>query len=92
MSRSQQMSANSEKILDSTVYGQESLRLSLRFESVHLPLSLSRGLVRNFGAIVGVTPGVVSNVVRDSCAGSSKARVRVTPACATTTVIPVLTD
>jgi hypothetical protein len=31
-------------------------------ESAHLPLSLSRGLVRNFGAIVGVTPGVVSNV------------------------------
>jgi hypothetical protein len=53
--------SDSEKILDDTVDGQESLGMAGRFESAHLPLSLAVRLMRDFGAIVGVASSVMIN-------------------------------
>jgi len=57
------MSSDTKEILDQSVDAQKSyLRLLSRFEPAHLPLSLSRVLMREFRAIVSVTARVVSNV------------------------------
>ena len=53
------MASHSEEILDDTVEGEKLLRLAGRFESAHLPFPLAGRLMRNFGAIVGVTFRVV---------------------------------
>ena len=55
MFRSQQVTANVEKVADESVHGQESLRLPGRFEPSHLSLALPCGLVGDFGAIVLVS-------------------------------------
>ena len=55
MLRSQQVTANVEKVADESMHGQESLRLPGRFEPSHLPLALPCGLVGDFGAIVLVS-------------------------------------
>src|SRR5689334_22487913 len=52
------MPPEAKKILHNTVDGQESLRLSNRFESAHVPFSLSRVLMRNFGTIVRIAARV----------------------------------
>jgi hypothetical protein len=62
MGRSQQMASYSKKVLDDTVEGEKPLGLASRFESAHLPFSVSGGLVRAFGSIVAVTLGVVSHI------------------------------
>ena len=55
MRRSQQVTANVEKVADESVNGQESLRLPWRCEPSHVSLALPCGLVRDFGAIVLVS-------------------------------------
>jgi hypothetical protein len=47
------------------VEGEKLLRLTSRLESAHLPLPLAGGLMRGFGAIVGVTFRVMSHVAKD---------------------------
>ena len=61
MLRSQQVTANVEKIPDESMHGQESLCLTGRFEPSHLSLALPCGLVRDFGAIVRVSVRTVSD-------------------------------
>ena len=39
--------------------GEKPLRLTSRFESAHLPFSLAGRLMRDFGAVVGVSFGAV---------------------------------
>ena len=55
MLRSQQVTANVEKVADESVHGQESLRLTGRFEPAHVSLAVPCGLVGDFGAIVLVS-------------------------------------
>ena len=52
MTSPQQVASDAEEILDESMNGQESLRLTWRFELSHLPLTLPRRLMRDFGAIV----------------------------------------
>jgi hypothetical protein len=52
---------HSEEILDDTVQAEELLSLTSRFESAHLPFSLAGRLMRDFGAIVSVSFGVVGD-------------------------------
>ena len=59
MTRLQQMPADAEEVLDESMHGQESLRLTWRFELSHLPLTLPRRLVRDFGAIILVLLGAM---------------------------------
>ena len=59
MTRLQQMPADAEEVLDKSMHGQESLRLTWRFELSHLSFSLPRQLVRDFGAIILVLPGAM---------------------------------
>ena len=61
MLRSQQVTANVEQVADESVHGQESLRLTGRFEPAHVPLALPCGLVGDFGAIVLVSVRNVSD-------------------------------
>ena len=61
MLRSQQVTANVEKVVDESVHGQESLCLTGRFEPAHVSLALPCGLVRDFGAIVRVSVRTVSD-------------------------------
>ena len=56
------MASYSEKILDDTVDGEKALGLASRFESAHLPFPSAGRLRRGFGAIVGVTFRIVSQV------------------------------
>jgi hypothetical protein len=56
------MPSNTKEILDDAVDAEESLGLAGRFEPAHLPLSLSCGLMRDFGAVVGVAAGVMIHV------------------------------
>ena len=55
MLRSQQVTANVEKIPDESMHGQESLCLTGRFEPAHVSRVLPCGLVGDFGAIVLVS-------------------------------------
>src|SRR4051812_15554710 len=55
----QQVPSWSEEILDDTVEREETLRLTSRFKSAHLPFSFARRLMRDFGAIVGISFGAV---------------------------------
>jgi len=48
------MSAWTEMLGDRTIGGKESLRLTRRFESLHPPLTLARGLMRVLCAIVQI--------------------------------------
>ncbi len=57
--RFQQVTSESEKILDDAVKGEGPLRLTSRFESAHVPFPLAGMLMRDFGAIVGVSFRVV---------------------------------
>jgi hypothetical protein len=59
--RFQQVASESEEILDDAVKGEEPLCLTSRFESAHLPFPLPGMLMRDFGAIVGVSFRVVSD-------------------------------
>jgi hypothetical protein len=56
------MTSYSEKILDDTVEGKKPLGLARRFEAAHLPFPLASRLMRDCGAIVGVTFRVVGCV------------------------------
>ena len=60
--RSEQVAAYSEKILDETVEGEKALSLASRFESAHVSFPLAGRLMRDFGAIVGVTFRVMSHI------------------------------
>ena len=53
------MPSNTKEILDGAVDGEKSLGLAGRFELAHLSFSLACGLIRDFGAVVGVAAGVV---------------------------------
>ncbi len=59
MASLQQLAPDAEEVLDESMHGQESLRLTWRFELSHLPLTLPRRLVRDFGAIILVLLGAV---------------------------------
>jgi hypothetical protein len=61
----QQMPSNSKTILDDTVDGEKPLGLASRFKSAHVPFPLAGRLMRDFGAIVGVTFRVVSHVAQN---------------------------
>ena len=61
----QQVAPYAKKILDDTVEGEKALGLASRFESAHVPFSLASRLMRNFGAIVGEEPGVVSRAAQN---------------------------
>ena len=63
------MASYSEKILDHIVEGENPLGLASRFESAHVPFPLAGRLMRGFGAIVGVTFRVVSNLALDRSQG-----------------------
>ena len=54
MRRPQQMSAHSEEILDHRLDRREALQMRSRFEAPHLAFTLSRRLVRDFGAVVRI--------------------------------------
>ncbi len=58
-----QQLAPADEVLDESMNGQESLRLTWRFELSHLPLTLPltlpRRLVRDFGAIIFVQLGAM---------------------------------
>ncbi len=49
------MTPDAEEVLDESMNGQESLRLTWRFEPSHLTLALPRGLMQDLGPIVLVT-------------------------------------
>ena len=57
----QQMPSDAKAVLNESMHGQESLRLSRRFKLLHLSFPLSRRLVRDFGSIVSVLVGVVDD-------------------------------
>ena len=59
MASLQQLAPDAEEVLDESMNGQESLRLTWRFELSHLPLTLPRRLVRDFGAIILVLLGAM---------------------------------
>jgi hypothetical protein len=59
------MPSNSKTILDDTVDGEKPLGLASRFKSAHVPFPLAGRLMRDFGAIVGVTFRVVSHVAQN---------------------------
>ena len=61
----QQMPSDAKAVLNESMHGQESLRLSRRFKLPHLSFLLSRRLVRDFGSIVSVLVGVVDDGVHD---------------------------
>ena len=61
MTRLQQMSSDAKEVLNEPMHGQESLRLSRRFELPHLSFPLSRRLVRDFRSVVSVLVGVVDD-------------------------------
>jgi hypothetical protein len=59
--RPQQVTSDSEEILDDSVDRPESLYLSHGFEPSHLSLTLSDRFMRDFSPIVGVAIGVVQD-------------------------------
>ena len=61
MGSPQQVTSDTEEILNDSMDRQESLRLSGRLEPSHLPLALSCRLVRDFNSIVGVSACVVED-------------------------------
>jgi hypothetical protein len=67
--RSKQVAPYAEKILDETVEREKPLGLASRFESAHVPLPLAGRLMRDFGAIVGVTFRLVSHFGQDRSQG-----------------------
>ena len=66
MTSPQQVASHAEEILDESMNGQESLRLTWRFELSHLSFSLPRRLVRDFGAIVLVLLGAMADGRHDA--------------------------
>ena len=54
VNRSEQMATDTKEILHGSVHREKSLRVGGGFESAHLSFALPRGLMRDFGAIVGV--------------------------------------
>ena len=71
------MSVHSEEILHEAMYGREALHVGGRLESTHLPLALTRRLMRDFRAIVFVLPGAVDHGRR----GSGPSGITVTENC-----------
>ena len=61
MSRSQEVSTDSEQILHDTVNRREPLELSDRRETPHLPLTLADRLMRDLRAFVRVLIGAVEH-------------------------------
>ena len=57
----EEMSPDGEEVTDDTVDGEEPLGLRHRFEAPHVCLAAPRGLVRDFGAVVGIARGVVDD-------------------------------
>ena len=55
------MPPDGEEVADSVVDREELLSLRDRFEAPHMCLTAARGLVRDFGAVVGVAGGVVDD-------------------------------
>ncbi len=51
------MTSDAKEVLDESMHGQESLRLSRRLEPSHLSLSLTRRLVGNLSSVVSVLLG-----------------------------------
>jgi len=56
---------HSKEIISDAMGGEESLRLTRRFEPAHLPFSVSSRLMRHLSAIVGVTASVMSDIGHD---------------------------
>ena len=58
--RTKMMATVPEEIVNTSVITEKTLRLMSGFEPPHLPLSLSSGLVRQFGSVIRVLLGVVN--------------------------------
>ena len=61
MDRFEMMTGNSEQVVNRAVDGQKSLGLSRRFEATHLAFPLPGVLVRDFGSVIFVLPGLVGD-------------------------------
>ena len=66
----QQVTSNTEEILNESVHRQEALRVSGRLEAPHLALTLSGRLMRDLRSIVLVLLGAVDNGRHDGSVGS----------------------
>jgi hypothetical protein len=67
--RFQQVASPSEKVLDEGVEGEESRRLTSRFEAAHMPFPLAVRLMRDLGAIVSVSFCAVGDFAWDRSHG-----------------------
>ena len=59
MDRLHQVAANPEEIIDRAVNREKTLDVAGRFEAAHLTLSLTGGLMGDFGSVIGVLIGTV---------------------------------
>ena len=59
VSRSKQVAADPEEVVDDPVPGRKMLQMRGRLEAAHLPLALSDRLMRHLGPIVRVLIGAV---------------------------------
>jgi hypothetical protein len=73
MNRSQPVPTHAKQILNDAVHVQETLRVGGRRAAAHLTFSLSRGLVRDFGAIVRVSRRVMGDQRHDVPMGDTVA-------------------
>ena len=67
------MAAHSEQISDGIVEREKPLGVPCGFESAHLPLPLTRRLMRDFGAIVGISVYTATHVAEYASHGSGVA-------------------
>jgi hypothetical protein len=63
--RSEQMRGTQKRFWTTPVEGEKALGLASRFESTHVPFPLAGRLMRNLGAIAGITLRGVSHVAQD---------------------------
>ncbi len=61
MNGAEQMSADSEEILDDAVHRCKTLQMGSRLEPAHLAFPLAGRLMRDFRAIVFILPGTVDH-------------------------------
>ncbi len=71
ITRLQQVTPDTEEVLDEPLRGQKSLRLTRRFELAHLPLTLPRRLVGDLGSVVRVLVGAVYDGGHDFAMGGA---------------------
>ena len=65
------VTTHSKQVLNRTMDGEETLSLTCRFESSHLPLLLPRWLMRSLGSVILILTGSVSHGGEDLTMGSA---------------------